>query len=238
MPLNRLAPMRRPPSYSDSFLVLGNSDMLTPILVPSTPRPSIQIPPIPEEVPTFRPSRNRKVLCFLFAFKGGFHILLISAFETLFYFLYVNKSENQGILTTINTYYTPLVSDCQTKWGNGTKWLIREILEHELNITAIDIAGQQDTIARAEYNHSLLVLSSMYSVICLGICAIASMFVWWKQWRLPWGRILAENFMFVLLLGLYEVFFFRTIIYNYNTLGTAQLNQYIVDGLAQCVAAH
>ena len=158
--------MRRPLSYSDSFLVLGTSDMmLTPILVPTTPRPTIQIPPIPvpeEEIPTFRPSRNRNVLCFLFAFKGSFHILLISAFETLFYFLYVNKSENAGILTTINTYYTPLVNDCQTKWGNGTKWLLREILEHELNVTAIDAAGRQDAAFRAAYNHSLLVWSSMY----------------------------------------------------------------------------
>jgi hypothetical protein len=40
--------------------------------------------------------------------------------------------------------------------------------------------------------------------------------------------------MFVLLLGLYELFFFRTIIYNYDTLSTAELNQYIVDGLARC----
>ena len=42
----------------------------------------------------YRPSRSCMVLTFLLTFKGSFHLLLISAFETLFYFEYVNKSEN------------------------------------------------------------------------------------------------------------------------------------------------
>lgn len=221
--------MRRPPSYSDSFLVLGNTDVLTPILT-STPPTSIQ------EAEVVPPSRSRKVLCFLFAFKGSFHILLISAFETLFYFLYVNKSENAGILTTINTYYNPIVSNCQTNWGNLTKWLVHEILTKELNVSQIDAIGAQDAQEKAAKNQQLLIWSCMYSVICLAICGSASAFVWLRGWKLPWGRILAENFMFVVLLGLYEFFFFRTIIYNYNTIGAAELNQYIVDGLARCSA--
>jgi hypothetical protein len=226
--------MRRPPSYSDSFLVLGNTDILTPILTNSPPTSIQDAETFP--TPQLRPSRSRKVLCFLFAFKGSFHILLISAFETLFYFLYVNKSENAGILTTINTYYNPIVSNCQNNWGNTTKWLIHEVLTNELNVSQIDAAGNQEATTRAAYNQTLLIWSSMYSVICLGICGIASLSVWCKGWKLPWGRILAENFMFVVLLGLYEFFFFRTIIYNYETIGTAELNQYIVDGLARCSA--
>lgn len=228
--------MRRPPSYSDSFLVLGNTDVLTPILT-SSPPISIQeeasFPPMQQ----LRSTRNRKVLCFLFAFKGSFHILLISAFETLFYFLYVNKSENAGIVSTINTYYNPIVNSCQSNWGNITKWLVHELLTKELNITEIDKTGQQDAIKRATYNQTLLIWSCMYSIICLGICGSASIFIWWCGWKLPWGRILAENFMFVVLLGLYEFFFFRTIIYNYDTIGTSELNQYIVDGLARCSAS-
>ena len=172
----------------------------------------------------------------MFIFKGSFHILLISAFETLFYFLYVNKSENQGILNTINTYYQPLVQNCQQTWGNGTKWFIRQLLTYEIDQQQIDANGNQARMSREAYNSSLLMWSSLYSVFCLVACLGATGFVWWKGWVIPWKRMLAENVLFVLLLGLYELFFFRTIIYQYDTLSTAELNQYIVDGLAQCAS--
>jgi hypothetical protein len=170
----------------------------------------------------------------LFTFKGSFHLLLISAFETIFYFLYVNKSENDGILHAINTYYQPLVADCSTNWSNSTRWLIQEILKYELNQTQIDAFGNHENKVRLEYNQKLLLWSAMYSVACAGICASATMYVRWKKWIIPWSKMIVENFIFVLILGLYELFFFKTIIYNYDTLSTAELNQYIVDGLAQC----
>ena len=150
------------------------------------------------------------------------------------YFLYVNKSENDGILHAINTYYQPLVADCSTNWSNSTRWLIQEILTYELNQTQIDALGNHENKVRLEYNQKLLLWSSMYSVACAGLCASVAMYVRWKKWIIPWSRMIVENFIFVLILGLYELFFFKTIIYNYDTLSTAELNQYIVDGLAQC----
>jgi hypothetical protein len=182
----------------------------------------------------YRPSRSCMVLTFLLTFKGSFHLLLISAFETLFYFEYVNKSENAGIVKTINTYYNPLVQDCQTTWSNTTRWLVQELLTYEINQHEADIAGIQAASARTAFNDRLVTLAAMYSVICLGLCATITGIVKWKGWIVPWRRIITENLMFVLILGLYEVFFFRTIIYQYQTISTAELNQYIVDGLATC----
>lgn len=235
--------MKRAPSYSDSFIILGKPGLedLAPILIPNdTLESDIITTPVTEseQTTTQQPSRSRSsaVLCFLFTFKGSFHLLLISAFETLFYFLYVNKSENQGILNTINTYYGPIVANCQQEWSNTTKWLIQEVLNYELNVPQIDAEGLAAASQRNAYNQSLLLWSSMYSVICLFVCILATAFVRWKKWVIPWKRMLAENFMFVLILGLYEVFFFRTIIYNFDTLSTPELNKYIVDGLEQCAA--
>jgi hypothetical protein len=182
----------------------------------------------------YRPSRSCMVLAFLLTFKGSFHLLLISAFETLFYFEYVNKSENNGIVHTINTYYDPLVANCQTTWTNTTKWLVQELLTYEINQRQIDSAGIAAASSRAEFNTRLVTLSAMYSVICLVVCATIAGFVKCRGWIVPWRRMIAENCMFVLILGLYEVFFFRTIIYQYQTISTAELNQYIVDGLARC----
>lgn len=182
----------------------------------------------------YRPSRSCMVLAFLLTFKGSFHLLLISAFETLFYFEYVNKSENQGIVKTINTYYNPLVQNCQTTWSNTTRWLVQELLTYELNQHEADIAGSQAASARTVFNERLVTLAAMYSVICLSLCATVAGIVKWRGWIVPWRRMIVENCMFVMILGLYEVFFFRTIIYQYQTISTAELNQYIVDGLAQC----
>lgn len=219
--------MKRACSYSDSFLVLnsGNVIDLQPLILPENQE--IQESQGPQRRPW-------KVLCFLLTFKGSFHLLLISGFETVFYFLYVNKSENAGILNTINTYYQPLVANCQQTWGNGTKWFIRQLLTYEINQTLVDQEGQSTALARESYNHTLLVWSSLYSVICFVLCGMATGWVVWKRWPVPWGRMLTENMVFVLILGLYEFFFFRTIIYNYETLSTAELNMYIVNGLAQC----
>jgi hypothetical protein len=223
--------MKRAPSYSDSFLILnsGSTIDLQPLIFPDIPDTPSEI----QKQPTVQ-RRPFAVLCFLLTFKGSFHLLLISGFETLFYFLYVNKSENAGILNTINTYYQPLVANCQETWGNGTKWFVRQLLIYEINQTLVDQTGLATAAARELYNHKLLVWSSMYSVICFGICGVATGFVVWKKWPVPWKRMMLENLVFVLILGLYEFFFFRTIIYNYDTLSTAELNMYIVNGLEQC----
>jgi hypothetical protein len=226
--------MKRAVSYSDSFIILGGEKdrdfdgALTPILIP-TSKGNLQTGANPE----YKPSRSRRVLCFLFTFKASFHLLLISGFETLFYFLYVNKSENQGILTAINTYYKPLVQGCQTTWTNSTRVLVEDLLVF-LNQTQIDSAGNAEAAARSAYNQKLLNYSILYSGICAILCAGATVYVKWQQWKIPWARMLSENFTFVLILGLYELFFFKTIIYNYDTLGKAELNQYLLDGLAQC----
>lgn len=223
--------MRRPPSYSDSFLVLPGTPGagLTPLVIPDS---SIHVEPEPEPVVQ---SKWPQRIC-IFIFKGSLHILFISAFETAFYFLYVNASENAGILNTINTYYQPLVADCGSRWSNETRWLVAGVLDSLVNVSAVDRAGAADATTRAAYNHGLLVLSTLYSVGCFCLCGLIAVVVWCRGWDVPWRRILLENLLFVGLLGAYEVFFFRTIIYNYDTLSTAELNRYIVDGLAECAS--
>ncbi len=218
--------MRRPPSYSDSFLVLPGTPgaSLEPLVIPGSEE---TLPPPAEEA-----AWPRRVTIFLF--KGATHVLFISAFETAFYFLYVNKSEDAGILGTINTYYQPLVRGCSV-WSNTTKWVLQEFLK-EVDAAAIDATGAAAEAARLTYNHGLLIWSSMYSVICLAVCLGAVGVVKWQRWSVPWGRILTENLLFVAILGAYEAFFFRTIIYNYDTLSTPELNRYIVDGLEQCAS--
>ena len=207
--------MRRPPSYSDSFIVLINDTRLEPLFR--------------EEPPEKEYARETV----LFIFKGSLHVLFISIFETTFYFLYVNRSENTGILNTINTYYQPLIRDCRSDWSNITRWLLNEFI-HEINISAIDAAGNAAAHSRDTYNNGLLVWSSLYSIISLLICLSVVGVVRLKGWPVPWRHIFLENMLFIVVLATYEFFFFETIIYKYVTISTPELNQYIVDGLASC----
>lgn len=220
--------MRRPPSYSDSFLVIPyrKRDHEIPyeeeLLVNST-----EVPGHPEEIVwTYTVS--------LFLFKGSFHIFCISVFETLFYFSYVNRSEDAGILSTIDMYYKPLVEDCSTRWSNTSRWLVNELFLYGLNQTTIDAAGTSAYGARMGFNHSLLVTASLYSAATGAFCILLVGIMVYAKWKVQWPALLLENILFILALAAYEFFFYNTIIYRYLTLSTAELNKYIIDGISSC----
>ena len=222
--------MRRPPSYSDSYIVLG--DARTPTLSPLVITPLVVTPLV--IAPLEKTPTDYLNVAVLFVIKGSLHLLFISSFESIFYFIYVSKSEDSGILGTINTYYMPLMSAC-TMWQNTTRALLLDILTMEVNRSIIDTEGLAASAKRGAYNAYLLNWSVAYSMICFGIFIAMLGIVHVKQIPVNWLHLFQEHLAFVLVLGLYEYFFFRTIIYNYTTISTSELNQYIVDGAFQCL---
>ncbi len=171
----------------------------------------------------------------IFVLKSSVHVFLISLFETVFFFDYVSVSENSGILKTINTYYGPLQQSCYG-WSNGTKWIVQEVLDLEFNQTIVDAESNAAIANRTTFNNSLLRESLSVSAICFVIFCVLAAALKWHQVPVPWKGVLVENLMMVVLLGLYEYFFFRAIIYNYSTISTPELNAYILDGLWDCTA--
>ena len=222
--------MKRDVSYSDSFLYLSDNSniILEPLF--SINKPEIVVEP--EVIPDILVKPNKTVL---FIIKGSLHIFFISAFETFFYFLYVSKSEDNGILNTINTYYMPFINSCNT-WSNKTRELLLEILENEIDKNVIDTKGIIAFQNREETNNILLHWSIGYSGICAALFSLMIGIVYWKKIPINWLHLFSEHIAFVVLLGLYEFFFFRTIIYKYQTISTDELNQYIIDGAFQCLA--
>lgn len=222
--------MRRPPSYSDSFLIRSPSLQNTPVLEP------LYIPDLEREVEPLtldEPPLYHTVV--IFVLKGALHIFFISSFETIFYFLYVSASENAGIKSTIDAYYRPLVQSCDS-WSNITKGILLDIMKYELNKTIIDTDGSRSSLTRLTYNKGLLYWSIGYSAICLFMIGLTSLIIWLQKIHIEWQKLFLEHLAFVLVLALYEYFFYITIIYNYNTISTPELNQYIIDGLFQCVS--
>jgi hypothetical protein len=220
--------MRRPPSYSDSFLLIPYR-----VKEHETPYEEELLAPS-EDVPGRPETVTWACTITLFLFKGSFHIFCISVFETVFYFLYVNRSEDAGILATIDTYYRPLVDECDTRWSNTSRWLVKELFLYGINQTAIDAAGSSAYAARMEFNHSLLVRASLYSAVTAAFCLCLVGIIVRAQWKVQWAALFLENLLFIVALAAYEFFFYTTIIYQYVTLSTPELNRYVVDGLSSC----
>ena len=109
-------------------------------------------------------------------------------------------------------------------------------MKYEVNKTTVDTEGVRAALTRSTYNTGLLHWSVGYSAICLLMIGLTSLIIWLKKIRVKWQKLLLEHLAFVLVLALYEYFFYITIIYKYTTVSTPELNQYIIDGLYQCVS--
>lgn len=223
-----IKPLRRPPSYSDSYFILGG---------PRTPELKSTLDPLPniKEESLEKQKINIPIAprVYLFLIKSAIHIFLISVFETIFFFKYVSITENQGILKTINTYYQPIISNCSS-WTPSQKEFIEYLLTQDLNYTEVEQSGLESEILRQKYNRNLLWESLSASGICLGIVCLGAGWMAWKKVPVRWFVVFGENLSMVILLGLYEYIFFQYIIYNYDTLSTPELNAYLLKGFYEC----
>jgi hypothetical protein len=233
-------PSLRPPSYSDSYHILAKPGK--PLLEPFIINPINDSVEAKEQEP--HEPQKEQVLekeqapyyhgIILFIIKGSLHIFFISTFETIFYFFFVSKSEDNGIKSAFNVYYTPLIQTCGN-WTNTTYGLLEDYISYGPNKSVIDDRGFAATSARDRQNNELLNMSGFYSGFCLFIFLLMALIAKILHVNVRWPKLLAEHFSFVLLLGAYEYFFFRTIIYKYSTLSTDEINQYIYDGIYQCL---
>lgn len=214
----------RPSSYSESFIDVERE--LEPVPLTLLSIQQLDIPDIPD-IPKKTNFAN-------FIVKSSIHLFLISVFETIFFFTYVAGKEDNGIEGTIDTYYTPIKKSCPS-WSNTTRWIVYEILSSGQEIQKITSAGINSYNSRMKINSYLLYYSLASSFIFLTILGIVVGGLIYRGSKIKWIKTISENVMMVLLLGLYEYIFFMTIIYNYNSISTNELNSYIVNGIYDCV---
>lgn len=223
--------LKRPPSYSDSYYVLGaartpNADSFPSLASINSPVPIEQTHPVASAVPGPR--------IHLFFIKSAIHVFFISIFETIFFFYYVSVTENAGILSTIDTYYKPFINTCPN-WSPAAKEFLLALLTANQTIQHIEQKGEAGLAARNAANLRLLEQSLGASGFCLGIVVLGSLWLKVKDIPVRWWVVYLENISMVVLLGLYEYFFFRVIIYNYGTLSTPELNEHLVKGVYDCI---
>jgi hypothetical protein len=159
-----------------------------------------------------------------------FHIMLISVFETLFFFFYVSTLEDVGIIKTVSGFTKSLVDDCE-QLTLDEKGVVNWILTSLVNASVIEARGAAAAASRSAVNHRLLLLSWYYVVgivACFGVAAVAGLY---RRLPIPWRRLCLENCGLVLLLGVFEGAFFTTIVYPYLPLSGPEIAASTVEEL-------
>ncbi len=239
-PTPKRKPITRPPSYSDSFFFMPLShthpnDILSEELVPSSATTDI-VPAQASNQPhnSMQASSSPHIsTCTLWTIRTlsfGFHIMLISIFETLFFFLFISKSEDSGIQGIIQNYINGILSQC-AQWSANETQLVNAILTVLIQANQTLSAAQTAMQQRTTYNSRLEVQAWMYVVGTTACLVTGGVIARLNTVRIPWKRIVLENMIMVALLGIYEFTFFKTIIYNYRSLTVEELNGSIVGQL-------
>jgi hypothetical protein len=206
------APLLRPPSYSDSFLV-----------VPQHPQP---LKPLSVPISAIRP-RFDFVWWYEKIVSLFIHISLIALFETVFFFQVIAKSEDSGLLKTIDDYVDDVADSCRA-WPANVTAAVRDILAVFVSPTNVTAAAVVAAAGRADYNAKLQIQSWLYFGGITSLTAVLSAVAVVKKLKFHWRRVFLENVAMVALLGIYEFAFFRTIIYNYQSLSMPEIDEHIV----------
>ncbi len=84
---------------------------------------------------------------------------------------------------------------------------------------------------RASYNKSISNRAWAYVGAMSGLFVIAVGYIRVRKIKIYWKQVILENITMVLLLALYELMFFDTIIYPYEPVSTAEIERNAVEVL-------
>lgn len=208
----------RPPSYSDSFFFLPTLD--------TGPYTALG----DGEAIVVTKSRGVGQIWMVRGLSFTLHLCLIGIFETLFFFLFISKSEDTGIQGTIQNYVQGVLTSCRG-WSVNETAIVSDILSMFMNASQINASAESAGERRAFANKRLEIQGWLYVCGMVGLLVVGGVGARVKQMRVPWRRIIIENIIMVALLGIYEFTFFKTIIYNYQSLTVEELNGSIVHQL-------
>jgi hypothetical protein len=232
--------VRRGPSYSDSFFFL-------PALAAQSPSGAtsgffLQDVPLQPLIAAARqdastqtetpPNKTRPAAIFKKVGSFLFHIFLISIFENVFFFTFISKSEDKGILKTVGNYIDDVAENCAV-WPKNETEFWNNILTFLVSPANVSAVAEVSLSERDSANNTLLLQSWLYTAGILVTVFGGAVFGWRHGWlsRRTVKRILLENIGLVAMLGLYEFIFFRTIIYEYTSLSVPEIDEFAVSTL-------
>lgn len=135
-----------------------------------------------------------------YSMRFTFHLFLISIFEVLFYFQFVSKDEDAGILATTNYYTGSIINSCAQLNSNETT-LLNFVLEKFINSSQVLVAGSNAASSRQVKNASIYRLSLTYIGILAGVQGALILISVVNKFKIKWGHIILENFALVVFWG-------------------------------------
>jgi hypothetical protein len=212
---------------------------LRPLLteVPSLTDLTIRTPPTPLHIelpspPRQSPSRNRvwrvPFTALIWSLRFAVHLVLISVFETVFFWLYVSKSEDKALIGLVNTYTTAVTDGCASLTPTDRQ-LVSDFLLALVNTTTVNEAGEIAAAERTAFNDTLFRNSWLYVAGLLGLVATLTAAASRTGRPVPWRLVIGENVALVAFLGLYEWMFFHTVAFRYRAVSTSELDRMVVN---------
>ena len=214
----------RPTSFSENDIRLPRFSIQEPLLLQLPPSPPPSITPIA----TTPKHESWLPLLHYWALRFSFHLTLISLFETIFFWNFISKSEDQALINVINGYTSGIISSCQNL-TISEKQLVANVIALFLNQTN---AADLDAVAdRNAFNQVLVRTSWIYfgGILILFVGLSATNHI--CKNAVNWRNLILENLALVSLLGLYELMFFSTIVLKYRSISIQELDSLVVGEL-------
>jgi hypothetical protein len=168
------------------------------------------------------------------ALHGTFHLLLISLFETLFFWLFVSRQEDSALTGLVNTYTGRAFATCATltplQRADLREW-VSLFLNTSTAVTEAATAAEE----RQAFNSALLRNSWLYFGGLATAFGLLTSTAHLRRLPVRWSHLVGENLALVTFLGLYEWMFFRTVALQYRAVTPAELDGMVVsEFLADC----
>lgn len=234
---------KRPISFSESHIYFGNLEAEKPFLPAklvirdasvNQEQGQTQDQPLTASATAATSEHKTTYLEFTvdYSMRFIFHIFLISIFEALFFFAFVSKDEDNGILLTTN-YFTNSILDSCTGLNSSELEILNYVFSKFVNSTQVVLDGSYAASHRSNFNRQLFMIAWNY-VAGLGGAGLALLlFGKFMKFRIKWGNVILENFALVAFLGIYEFMFFETIIKKYSSETPQEISALFVLGLQQ-----
>ena len=161
------------------------------------------------------------------------HVLIMVIFEIYFYFNYVVFIEKDEFLNQIDKYFGQLndipIDSTQKKLikyifnSNNSKYNI--YLDYLYNQYINSLSSQKKLLQKL-----LIEACTMASIIGIIFVLLFVSGLFYRK-KIKWNWIWIENLLMFVFLGIFEYFFFMTIIMHYNPITDAEIKYYMVDGI-------
>lgn len=166
----------------------------------------------------------------VWAMRFALHIVLLSVFETLFFWLFVGPTEDKSLLDLVNRYLGGTLGACP-KWNATERLIVGAFLGLLLNRTEINRASAAAARKRTLFNAALLRNSWLYVAGLALLFLLLSAFSVRRRGgvrSLPWKVIFFENVALITMLGLYELMFFSSVVLPYQAVSVPEIDALVL----------